>query len=33
MQWVMMMQDCTDGVEEITKWQDLGENFEPFSDE
>ena len=29
----MMMQDCTDGVEEITKWQDLGENFEPFSDE
>tara|TARA_B100001559_G_C16500428_1_gene623053 strand:- start:3146 stop:3796 length:651 start_codon:yes stop_codon:yes gene_type:complete len=29
----MMVQECTDGVEEITKWEDLGPQFEPFSDE
>ena len=29
----MMVQDCTDGVEEVTKWEDFGSNFEPFSDE
>ena len=29
----MMVQDCTDGVEEVTKWEDLGPQFEPFSDE
>ena len=29
----MMVQDCTDGVEEITKWEDLGSQYEPFSDE
>ena len=29
----MMVQECTDGVEEITKWEDLGPQFEPFSAE
>ena len=29
----MMVQDCTDGEEEVTKWEDLGPQFEPFSDE
>ena len=29
----MMIGDCKDGVEEITKWEDLGPQYESFSDE
>ena len=29
----MMVGDCKEGVEEITKWEDLGPQYESFSDE
>ena len=29
----MMLGDCKDGVEEITKWEDLGPQYESFGDE
>ena len=29
----MMLRECKNGVEEITKWEDLGPQFEPFAEE